>query len=257
MSSHESQPKAAHYRSGNPDGPALILSGSLGTTAEMWQSQLRALEAEHLVIRYDHRGHGASPAPDGPYSLADLAMDVIDILDFYSVDRVDFAGLSLGGMVGMWLAQHAPARVGRLALLCTYAEAASPQMWGERARSVRQLGTDSVIASSTERWFTESFRRENQTLVDEYAFDLAEVADEGYAGCCEAIQTMDIASGLSQIAVPTLVIAGTYDVAASPETMRSLAGSIPDALYAEVEAAHLANVEKPEAVSELLVRHFG
>jgi 3-oxoadipate enol-lactonase len=218
---------------------------------------LGVLERDHLVIRYDHRGHGASPGPAGSYRLADLANDVLEILDSNGFDRVDFAGLSLGGMVGMWLAQHAPERVDRLALLCTYAQAAHPEIWGERAQQVRRLGTDSVVASSTERWFTESFRREDPAQVEQFSTELAEVSDEGYAGCCEAIQTMDIASGLDQIAARTLVVAGTMDVAAPAETMRSLAQSIPAAHYAEVEAAHLANVEQPAQLGELLARHFG
>ena len=101
MSSSERQTKTAHYWSGNPDGPALILSGSLGTTANMWQFQLPALEVEHLVIRYDHRGHGASSAPEGPYSLADLGNDALEILDFYSLDRVGFAGRGVAARVAV------------------------------------------------------------------------------------------------------------------------------------------------------------
>lgn len=247
----------AHYVSGNPGGSPLILSSSLGTTARMWQPQLGVLEAEHLIIRYDHRGHGRSQAPSGKYRLSDLGNDVLDMLDSNGLDRVDFAGLSLGGMVGMWLAEHAPERLGRLAILCTYAEAASPNVWGARARAVRELGTDSVVGGSIERWFTESFRRDNQTEVREFAAELGDVADDGYAGCCEAIQTMDIASGLPRIVAPTLVIAGTADVAAPVETMRSLAESIHDARYEEVEAAHLANVEQPARVGDLLSQHFG
>lgn len=249
-------PLIGHYRSGNPDGFPLFLSSSLGTTAAMWDPQRDALGESHAVVTYDHRGHGGSEAPPGPYTLDELGGDVLRLMDRLSVATADFAGLSLGGMVGMWLAENAPERIRRLALLCTYAEVASPDMWRQRAETVRNLGTESMIEGSIERWFTSDYRQSHQDTVASFEDMLGSVPDEGYASCCEAIATMSIDSGLDQIQSPTLVIAGTRDVGATPEIGRALAGAIPGARYAEVDAAHLASVEQTQPVSNLLVEHF-
>lgn len=245
-----------HHETGSEDAPALILSSALGTTAEMWQPQLPDLSTRFRVITYDHRGHGRSSVPPGPYSLADLASDVLGLMDELTISAADFAGLSLGGMVGMWLGVYAPQRVMRLALLCTFAEIDSPELWTERAKTVRDSGTASMIDASIDRWFTTDFQQSNPQVVARYREVLAAVPDEGYAACCEAIRAMDVASHLNEIEAQTLVIAGTHDAGATPAVGRGLAQAIPNGRFEEVEAAHLANVEKPDAVSGLLIDHF-
>ena len=110
-----------HVVSGRADGPVVVLSNSLGATHTMWDENLPELERHFRVVRYDTRGHGASPVPGGPYSIDDLADDVVALLDRLGVERAHFVGLSLGGMTAMWLAIHRPDRVGRVALLCTSA----------------------------------------------------------------------------------------------------------------------------------------
>lgn len=254
---NRSSPQIAHYRRGTPAGFPVILSSSLGTTASMWDPQREALGQEREVVTYDHRGHGSSDSPAGPYTLDDLGGDVLRLMDRLSIAAADFVGLSLGGMVGMWLAENAPDRIRRLALLCTYAEVTSRGMWHERAETVRQLGTDSMIEASIERWFTSDFRQAHPGEIVVFEDMLRNVSDEGYASCCEAIATMSIDTGLDTISAPTLVIAGTRDPGATPEIARALADAIPGARYAEVDAAHLASVERAEEVSNLLVEHLG
>jgi 3-oxoadipate enol-lactonase len=246
----------AHYRHGDPDGFPLILSSSLGTTAAMWDPQLELLGRKAAIVTYDHRGHGGSYTPDGPYTLDDLGGDVVQLMDSLSITTADFAGLSLGGMVGMWLAENSPNRVRRLALLCTYADVATPKMWIERATTVRDKGTESMLDGSLERWFTPGFRRSHPETVAEFGDMLRSVPDEGYASCCEAIGTMAIDAGLDRIESPTLVIAGTRDQGATPEMVSALAGTIPRARYAEVDGAHLASVERASEVTSLLLDHF-
>lgn len=256
MKNPSDRPTIAHYSAGDTSGFPLVLSSSLGTTAEMWQPQLEHLGLGRHLISFDHRGHGSSTTPQGGYTLSELGQDVLELLDSLEIAQADFAGLSLGGMIGMWLAENAGSRIRNLALVCTYAHVASPAMWTERAASVRELGTVSVIDSSLERWFTDDFRRSDPDVTERFGSLLAGVSSEGYAGCCEAIASMDIESKLDDIEVPTLVIAGTQDVAAPPELVRGLAESITGARYAEVRAAHLANVEQADLVGSMLAEHF-
>src|SRR5262249_26316566 len=144
----------AHLLEGQSDAPVLVLPSSLGTTRELWDPQLDAFEREFRVLRYEHRGHGASPAPPGPYSMAELGADAIELLDELGIERAVWCGLSLGGMVGMWLAVHAPERLSGLVLACTSAHVASPDVYRERAALVRERGIEPVAGAIVARWFT-------------------------------------------------------------------------------------------------------
>lgn len=240
-----------HEIEGPADGRPLVLAGSLGTTLEMWNPQMEALTEHFRVVRFDHRGHGRSPAT-GRCSIADLAGDVLDLLDLLDLPRVSFAGLSLGGMVGMWLAAHAPERIDRLALLCTSAKLGTPESWAERASAVREAGTASIAETAMARWFTPAF-----TGREPYATMLGGISAEGYAACCEAVGAMDLRPELPLISAPTLVLAGADDPATPPEHSERIAERIPGSrLVVLPGAAHLANVERPEAVSEHLVGHL-
>lgn len=242
---------------GPRDGHPVILSSSLGTTSEMWVAQVESLSPTFRVIAYDHRGHGNSAVPPGPYSLDQLAGDVLSLMDRLSIEKAGFAGLSLGGMVGMWLGANAADRIDRLALLCTFAEVPSREMWRDRAAQVRESGTVSMADASIDRWFTPRFQESYPDVVRRYREILVSIPDEGYAACCEAIETLDVASALGRIVAPALVISGSHDGGATPEIGRGLAASIPGARYAEVAGAHLANVEQPDEVTKLLSEHFG
>ncbi|GAA3410092.1 3-oxoadipate enol-lactonase [Streptosporangium vulgare] len=240
-----------HEIEGPADGRPLVLAGSLGTTLEMWDPQMEALTGHFRVVRFDHRGHGRSPAT-GKCSIADLAGDVLDLLDLLGLPRVSFAGLSLGGMVGMWLAAHAPERIDRLALLCTSAKLGTPESWAERAGAVREAGTASIAETAMARWFTPSF-----TGREPYVTMLGGISAEGYAACCEAVGAMDLRPELPLISAPTLVLAGADDPATPPEHAERIAEGIAGSrLVVLPGAAHLANVERPEAVSEHLAWHF-
>jgi len=248
-----------HYTVDGPDGaPVLVLSGSLGTTTEIWQPQLDALTERYRVVRYDHRGHGRSPVPPGPYALADLGGDLLELLDHLGLERVHLAGTSLGGMVAMWLAAHAPERVDRLALLCTSASLGPPEVWAQRAATVRAGGVAPVVDGVIDRWFTPGFAAANQGVVAWARRMLESTPPEGYAGCCAAIGTMDLTGALGRIGAPTLVVAGADDPATPVEHGRLIADRIPGARLEVVpDAAHLASVERPAAITALLLDFFG
>ena len=224
------------------DAPVVVLSNSLGSTRSMWDDQVGALAEHFRVIRYDTRGHGHSPVPAGPYAIDDLVDDVLGLLDRLEVERVHFVGLSLGGMTGMRLAARAPERVDRLALLCTGAAMPPAANWSTRAATVRAEGTGAVAQAVVARWFTDGFRAQAPERVASFEAMVAATPAEGYAGCCEVIAAMDLRPDLASIQARTLVLAGADDPAAPPSMV--------------AQAAHLANAEQPEVVTEALLRHL-
>ena len=240
-----------------PEGaPVLVLSNSLGTTTAMWDDQLAALQGRFRVLRYDHRGHGGSEVPAGPYTIDDLGLDLLGLLDDLGLERVSFCGLSLGGMVGMWLAARAPERLDRLALCCTSARL-NPDAFRERAARVRAGGMGPLVEEVTARWFTPGFRARAPGTVAGVAAMLAATPEEGYAGCCEAIAAMDLRGDLAAIGAPTLVVAGADDPATPLPHARAIAAAVPHARLAVVaDAAHLANIEQPQQVAGLLLDHL-
>jgi 3-oxoadipate enol-lactonase len=244
-----------HVLDGPPSAPPLVLGGSLGTHTGMWEPQLPALAQRHRIVRYDHRGHGRSPVPPGPYTVDGLGADVLRLLDTLGADRVDYAGLSLGGMVGMWLAAHAPDRIGRLALLCTAAHLPAELGYRQRAATVRAEGMAGIVEPVLGRWFTPAFPPADR---EPYRAMLAGTDPEGYAGCCEAIASLDLRPVLSKITAPTLVVAGADDPAIPPRYAEQIAAAVPGSRLVVLDgAAHLANVERAGAVNRLLAGWFG
>ncbi|QKW14371.1 3-oxoadipate enol-lactonase [Verrucosispora sp. NA02020] len=242
---------------GPPDAPVLVLGSSLGTTGAMWQPQVAALATRFRVLRYDHLGHGASPAPPGPYTIDLLGRKVLGLLDDLDVERVHYAGLSLGGMVGMWLAAYAPERIDRLALLCTSAALGPADGWRSRAATVRAGLLHTVTDAIVSRWFTPAFAAAHPDTVADYQDMLALTPPAGYAACCEAIAAMDLRPALASVRAPTLVVAAADDPATPPAHAADIAARIDGArLVVLADAAHLANVERPEAVSRLLTSHL-
>ena len=198
--------------SGSAGAPVLVLGNSLGTTMALWEPQLDALGRRFRLLRYEHRGHGGSPAPPGPYAIPDLGADVLALLDEFEVASAYYAGVSLGGMVGMWLAANAPGRIEALALCCTSACLQPAQLWVDRAAAVRSEGLGSISKQVVARWFTAGYEAAHPGAVARFVTTLEQdVASEGYAGCCEAIAAMDLRPLLGSITAPTLVVAGADD----------------------------------------------
>ncbi|PRY37277.1 3-oxoadipate enol-lactonase [Umezawaea tangerina] len=243
--------------SGPDDAPVLVMGSSLGTTSALWEPQLPVLEEFFRVLRFDHRGHGATATATGPFTIADLGADVLELVDSLGVRHFSYCGLSLGGMIGMWLAANAPDRVDRLALCCTTASFPSAQPWLDRAATVRESGTSAIAESVVGRWFTHELAEQSPEVVKSFQQTLSSVDDQTYAAICEAIATMDLRPQLPTIGAPTVVIAGAQDEATPPEFLRVIADAIPDAeLYIVGDAAHLANVEAVDAVSVILHGHL-
>jgi 3-oxoadipate enol-lactonase len=208
------------------------------------------------VVSYDTRGHGESPAPQGPYTIDDLADDVVALLDELGVQRAHVVGLSLGGMTGLRLAARDPDRVDRLAVLCTSAKPV-PGPFLERAAAVRAGGTAPLAPAIAARWLTPAFAAANPDLVARLEAMIAGADDQGYAACCEVVAALDLRADLARISAPTLVISGADDVALPPEHQQAIAEGIAGAEWLTVEpGAHLANLEQPEQITAALLAHL-
>jgi 3-oxoadipate enol-lactonase len=223
----------------------------------VWDDQLPSLVEHFRVLRYDQRGHGRSPAPPGPYTIAELAGDALDLLDRLGLERVSFCGVSLGGMTGMWLAVNAPERLDRLALCCTSAYLPPRENWTDRAATVRARGMDAVVDAALERWFTPALRRLRPDAVERTRRALLDMSAEGYAGCCEAIAAHDLRAELGSIRAPTLVLAAADDPATPPEHGRLIAETVEGARLVVLERGrHLAAVEHPGECARAVLAHL-
>jgi 3-oxoadipate enol-lactonase len=242
---------------GPPGAPVVVLGNSLGTTRELWEPQAAVLGGRFRLLRYEHRGHGGSPAPPGPYDIAGLAADVLQLLDGFGIAAASYCGISLGAMIGMWLAAHAPERIRALGLCCTSAYLPPAQMWEERAASVWAAGMASISARVVGRWFTPAFAERDPATVAGFVTMMEGVAPPGYAGCCEAIAAMDLRPVLGRISAPVLVIAGAEDPATPPWHGARIASAVGSARLRVVRgASHLANVSHPGEVTAALLAHL-
>jgi 3-oxoadipate enol-lactonase len=229
---------------GMPDTPMVVLSSSLGTTADLWAPQLAAFVPRLQLLRYDHPGHGVSPVPQEPIGIPDLALGVVEMLDRLELERASFCGISLGGCVGMWLAAHAPQRVDKLVLACTSAHF-PPEVYLERAELVRAQGMEPIADQVLDRWV----RPDNPHRAELRAM-LVSTPPEGYARCCEALADFDARGYLDRIEAPTLVVHGTDDPTVSADDVALLTERIADSRLVEIpEARHLANADDPERFS--------
>lgn len=250
---------SVNYVSEGPeDGEVVVFSGSLGSDLRMWEPQVEPLvENGFRVVRYDHRGHGASPVPAAPYSIADLGEDLVELLDTLDVPRAHVVGLSLGGMTGMWAGANASDRIASLVLCCTSAKLGPPEGWADRARKVRAEGTGSIAEAIVSRWVTPIYHQEQPERVEYLRQMVTGTSDEGYAACCGAIERMDLTEDLPKISAPTLVISGTEDKATPPDHGQRIADAIPGARLEIVEgAAHLGNFEQPARFTQLILEHL-
>jgi 3-oxoadipate enol-lactonase len=243
-----------HYAlRGVPDAPVVVLSNSLGTNFAMWDSQLPELEKKFRVLGYDTRGHGQSSVTPGPYTIEQLARDALAMLDALKISRVHFCGLSMGGMIGMWLAIHVPGRLHRLVLSSTAPKIGTADTWNTRIDMIRKIGMQAAAPAVIERWLTPDFRARSPQVAAAILHMLENAPQEGYLACCAAVRDFDARESVSSIQTPALVISGTDDPATTPADVRALADGIPGARFLSLPASHLSNVEAPEQFNAALL----
>jgi 3-oxoadipate enol-lactonase len=248
--------KVHHELTGPADAPVLVLAGPLGSTMQIWQPQVEVLAERFRVLRYDHRGHGESPVGGGTYAMADLAIDVLELLDRLEIERVAFCGLSLGGMVGICLAAYTPERLSSLVLCSTSAHYDDVGPYLERAASVRWAGTSAIAPEVVAGWFTPEWAATHPETVEQVTQMIAGTSDDAYAACCSAIAAWDSRRLIGRIDTPTLVIAGSQDER-TPVTphAKTLAAGIYRAKLEILEGAHLAPIEQAERANRLIAKH--
>ncbi len=238
---------------GKRGSPALAFTGSLGTDLTMWLPQADVLKPHFCTLRYDIRGHGASEVPPAPYSMDDLGSDLVALLDRLGIERASLCGLSIGGMISMWVAAHAPERVERLVLCCTSAKLEPAESWLERAAIVRADGVEAIADVVLGRWFTPAWAEAHPDVIERMRATLIATPREGYAGCCEAIAAMDLTPVLPSISAPTLVISAAEDPSIPPEHGRRIAELVPGARFELVEnARHIASIEQADLITALI-----
>jgi 3-oxoadipate enol-lactonase len=231
---------------GPADAPPLVLLNSLGTTFEIWRAQVPVFAARFRVIRVDTRGHGYSDVPPGDYTLDDVGMDALSVLDAAGIERAHVCGVSLGGMTAMWLAAHAPERVRTLLPVSTALKIGVRATWDERIAQVGSGGTDSIAPSSMGRWFTEPFRAANPDIVAWCRAMLSSISADGYVRCCAILRDGDLHDVAARISAPTLVIVGTADPVTPPANADEIHQTIKGSRLTVLDASHICAVERPE-----------
>jgi 3-oxoadipate enol-lactonase len=242
-----------YAQSGKTDAPVLMFSNSLGTTLDMWHPQLAAMESRFHLLRYDMRGHGQSDLVEGACSISILGNDVLALLDELRIDKVHFCGLSVGGVIGQWLAANAPDRLRSLVLCNTAAKIGTLESWNKRIADVEQNGMASITEAVLERWFTAAFRQASPDSVAPFRAMLHANNPRGYVQVCTAIRDMDQRTLVEKIRLPTCVIAGEHDPATTLEDGKFLQSRIPGANLIPLPVAHISNVEAAAQFNQAVI----
>jgi 3-oxoadipate enol-lactonase len=238
---------------GELGAPTLLLLNSLGTDLSMWDPQVAVWSGARRIVRYDQRGHGRSEAPPPPYSVERLGRDALAVLDAYEVGEADVCGLSLGGVVALWVAGTAPERVRRAVFADTAARVGTEEGWRQRAATVRAEGMAAVADLVLDRFFSPAFRASGAPAVEALDRTLRQASVDGYTGSCEALATADLTGLAREVRAPSLVVVGTADEATPPSDAEALHGLLRDARLVELPGAgHLANLETPERFAEVV-----
>lgn len=242
--------------SGNKNGPVLMMAHSLGCNLHMWDAQMPALEPDYRIVRLDMRGHGLSDVPSGPYTLDELADDVIAVMDDQQIDKAHWIGLSVGGMIGQSLLLRYPQRFISAALCDTASsqpEAAGP-IWDARIKAVETNGLGSIVDDTMQRWFTPTGMGSNNPAIHAVKTQLANTSDEGYIASCHAIMKLNYIDQLSNINVPVALIVGAEDLATPVSSSEAMQIRLPNSQLTVLEnASHIANVEQVEAFNGALL----
>ena len=240
---------------GPANAPWITFSHALGNNLSLWDDQVAILADRFRILRYDHRGHGGSDVPPGPYSFDDLMKDAIGLLDTLEIEQTHWIGLSIGGMLGYGLAQHHGERL--LSLVACDARPDAPPDYAAyfqyRIDTVREGGMSAVVEPTITRWFTPETCEANLSVLDKVRAMLLSTPPAGHEGCCEALKRLAFGGGLSGIRIPTLILGGAQDKGAPPGVLGEAASSIPDCRHIVIEdAGHISNLENPSAVNKAL-----
>jgi 3-oxoadipate enol-lactonase len=243
---------------GPEDAPEVVLSNSIACDLSMWEPQVPRLADRFRIVRYDLRGHGGSAVASEPYGLDDLGADLLGVLNALGIERAHSVGVSLGGMVSLWLAARHPERVDRLALISTAARIGTPEGWRRRVELVRAEGMPALVDLQLGRFFSGRFRTRHPDAIDRVAAGIRAMSADGYVGACLALAEADLREEVGAVTAPTLIVAGREDVSTPVTDAEWLRDHIPASRLVVLEgAAHLCSLERPDRVTEELLRFLG
>jgi 3-oxoadipate enol-lactonase len=246
--------RLAYRVDGPDDAPTVVLVNSLGTDMRMWDPQVALLSQSLRVVRYDCRGHGASAVPPGPYTIEQLGLDFLALLDTLQIERAHICGLSLGGLVALWAAAQYPERVVRAVFANTAARIGTEEIWNARIDAVRMGGMAAVLDAVVSRFLSEGFRQLHPKIVRQIGEMIEATSPIGYTGACAALRDTDLREMIPAIHTPSLILAGALDESTPPSQARELHTAIVGSeLVILQEAAHLSNVEQPEVFSKYVL----
>ncbi|HWQ39557.1 MAG TPA: 3-oxoadipate enol-lactonase [Burkholderiales bacterium] len=249
-----------NYEIEGSNGPWVTFSHSLACNLRMWDEQAAMLRDRYRVLRFDTRGHGDSDAPEGAYTLDQLAADLKGLLDALGIRETHFVGLSMGGMIGMTFALKYPG-VFRTLVLCDTASRIAPEaqpVWDGRIKTAREQGMEPLVQPTLERWFTEPFRKLRPDVMKRVGDMIRSTPVAGYIGCCYAIPRIDLTGKLGAVRCPVLVVVGEHDVGTPPAMSEAIHDAIPGSeLVVLKNASHLSNLEQSEEFNTVLDRFLG
>ncbi|MDO1583262.1 3-oxoadipate enol-lactonase [Rhizobium oryzicola] len=245
-----------HYRidGRDPTKPWLVFCNSLGTDLHMWDDQVDGLDENFRILRYDRRGHGLSTSPPPPFSMADLGEDLLRLLDHLGIERAHFCGLSIGGLLGQWLALNASSRFDSFVLCATAARIGTAQSWTERMKAVSANGLSPLLQGTLERWFTPDFAQQAADAVQACLATFQKTSVDGYIGCCAALAGADFQQSLSAISRPVLTISGSNDPVCPPTELEAIAANVADGRHVSLAGRHIVNIEAAQAFNEQIIR---
>jgi 3-oxoadipate enol-lactonase len=238
---------------GSEQAPALMLSNSLGTDLHMWDDQTAEFAKHFRLIRFDRRGHGKSGVPKGIYSFDRFGRDILAIIDALKIKKMNWCGLSMGGMDGQWLGANAADRIEKLILANTNFYYADKAPWAARIKFVREKGLRGMVEPNMERWFTKGFRERAPQVIARMTDMFVATDPDGYIACVEAVRDMDFRASNPRVTAPTLVIVGKYDLPTPPSAGEAIAKAIRGAQVVALDAAHISNVEQPKAFTDAVL----
>ena len=249
--------KLVYQWDGEATKPVLVLSNSLTTDMRMWEPMIQAFTEHFRVLRYNNRGHGGSSSPAGEYSLDDIAGDALGLFNHLDIASAQFCGLSMGGMVGMWLGLHARERLKKLVICNTSSDVGSPEPWTARIGAIKEGGMAAIAEAGVERFLSEEYRSTGGSAVEMVRDMLMDCDAEGYCGCIAAVRDMSLTDQLDQISNDVLVIAGEVDLATPVSHSEIIVDRIPRAKLKVIPGvSHLSCAEKPHELSRIVLDYL-
>jgi 3-oxoadipate enol-lactonase len=237
------------------EGPWLTMSHSLACNTTAWDDQAALLSKNFKVLRYDTRGHGQTSATPGPYTLEQLADDAYGLLAALGITQTHWMGISMGGMIGQTMALKYPTLFTSLMLIDTTSRRPdnAQAMWGARITMAKEQGMVSLLESTLERWFTESFRKNHPNAIKSISDGILNTSVDGFCGCCAAIAQINTLDRLKEIQCPAIVMVGEHDHGTPPAMAKQIHENLPNSEFVLIEsAAHIANIEQPEAFNQAI-----